>query len=86
MIILRDVHFLVLLPQGFVLRPIDEAVFIKALYLLKIFLPAGMVGAGDGLLSLVGMPEGARSLPCFHDRGLGEGAVKLDIGGWGKGR
>ena len=39
-----------------------------------------MVGAGDGLLSLVGMPESARSLLCFHDRGLGEGAVKLDIG------
>ena len=42
MIILRDVHFLVLLPQGFVLRPIDQAVAIKALYLLKIFLPAGV--------------------------------------------
>ena len=80
MVIIGQIQHFVLGAQGLVLLPVDEAVFIKALYLLKILLLAAAVGAGDGFLHLVGMPKGAGRLLCLHCRGLGEGTVKLDIG------
>ena len=78
MVILRDVHFLVLFPQGFILGAVDQSVAIKTLRLFKIFLPAGAMGAGERLLRLVFVVQGVRGLLCLQRRRLREGPVEFD--------